>query len=813
MTAFAGPPSSGLQSITEREIQRRQHLVSEAQTQLDEALLIDGKGDHAKAAEQLMAIYKSLPDAPSAVNLKSSVRAAYAEAACAEASNLLNKAEYARAQEMIDSVLDDDVDPKNPQALKLKKRSADPDRYPPALTPRHLENADKVNRLLVTAGSATDLGDYDKAISAYHDALRIDPYNVAARRGLEKVENHKSEYFDSARDQKRATAMNEVSKGWEHAVPPSTDLANLFNSSAGGGTVTKGAREKLETKLRTTVIPKAEFNGATLEEVIEYLRVTSRSNDPQGVGIGFVLNVEPETKARAITLTLKELPLEEVLRYICEMSGTSYRVEDHAVTIFSLSQKATTLIQKTYKVPPDFIQKSEVAPAAANDPFAAKPANAGAGTGLTRMGAKEFLESRGVVFPDGGGASFSGASSTLTVRTTADSLNLVDVLVGSALEATPKQAKITVRVVEVSQNNLNELGFDSTLGQFNLPGSNRIFGSGGTVGNQGDPNLFPPADGNILSAGLRSTGGLASLNGIDAQIANSKGSGDAPSTDARSPTQFSLAGVFTDPQFQVAIRSLEQKKGTDIMNLPSVVTKSGQKASIRSVRQFPYPTEYDPPQITQNVGGGNGRRGGGGTSALAIVSFTGQLLFGQTSTSGGGAPVVPATPTAFEVRELGMILDVEPNISADGRTVEISIAPSMTEFEGFINYGSDIKATAAGNIVTTYNQGVTSVSRPPTYTQPNKILQPVFRKSALGAPVVVNVYDGSTITLGGLVTERTGDIADKVPMIGDIPLVGRLWQSKVRQTEKKAIMFFVTVEVLDPAGQRINPTHATASAQ
>ena len=809
MTAFAGAPSSGLQSITEREIQRRQQLVSDAQTQLDEAILIDSKGEHAKAAEQLMTIYKSLPDAPSAVVLKNSVRAAYANAACAEASDLLAKAEYARAQEMIGSVLDPQVDPKNEMALRLKKRSADPDRYPPALSPQHLANADKVNRLLVSAGSYTDLGDYNKAIAAYQEALHLDPYNVAARRGLDAVEGRKGEYFDTARDQKRASALNEVSKGWEHAVPPSTDLSNLFNSSAGGGSVTKGGREKLETKLRTTIIPKAEFNGATLEEVIEYLRVTSRSNDPQGTGIGFVLNVEAETKARAITLTLKDVPLEEVLRYICEMSGTAYRVEENAVSIFSLSQKAMTLIQKTYKVPPDFIQKSEVAPAAAADPFAANPGGAPATSGLTRMGAKEFLESRGVVFPDGGGASFSSANSTLTVRATADNLNLIDVLVGSAMEATPKQAKITVRVVEIAQTNLNELGFDSTLGQFNIPGSDRSFGTGGTVGNQGAPALFPGGNGNIVSAGLRSVGALASINGIDAQIAQSKGSGDPAGTDARSPTQFSLAGVFTDPQFQFAIRSIEQKKGTDILNLPSVVTKSGQKASIRSVREFPYPTEFDPPQIPQQVG--NTNQNGGGTSSLALL-FNGVLQFGQTSTSNNGAPVIPATPTAFEVKELGMVLDVEPNISADGRTVEVSIAPSFTEFEGFINYGSDIKATASGNIVTTYNQGITSVTQPPSYTQPNKILQPVFRKSALGSPVVVNVYDGSTITLGGLVTERNGDVSDKVPFIGDLPLVGRLWQSKVRQTEKKALMFFVTVEVLDPAGQRVNQPQATASA-
>ena len=152
-----------------------------------------------------------------------------------------------------------------------------------------------------------------------------------------------------------------------------------------------------------------------------------------------------------------------------------------------------------------------------------------------------------------------------------------------------------------------------------------------------------------------------------------------------------------------------------------------------------------------------------------------------------------------------MVLDVEPNISADGKSVEVAVTPTFTEFEGFIDYGSDI-TNSVGTTTTTFINGLSSTSRPPTYVQDNDLLQPVFKKNS--TTTAVTVYDGSTIVIAGLVDQRTIDIKDKVPVIGDIPLVGRLWQSKVKETTKKNLIFFLTVDVIDPAGQRVNQVSA-----
>lgn len=49
------------------------------------------------------------------------------------------------------------------------------------------------------------------------------------------------------------------------------------------------------------------------------------------------------------------------------------------------------------------------------------------------------------------------------------------------------------------------------------------------------------------------------------------------------------------------IRALNQKKGVDLLSSPRVTTKSGNKAQIEIIREFRYPTEFDPPQLGVRV--------------------------------------------------------------------------------------------------------------------------------------------------------------------------------------------------------------------
>jgi general secretion pathway protein D len=231
---------------------------------------------------------------------------------------------------------------------------------------------------------------------------------------------------------------------------------------------------------------------------------------------------------------------------------------------------------------------------------------------------------------------------------------------------------------------------------------------------------------------------------------------------------FGLAGVFTNPQFQVVIRALNQKKGLDLLSAPSVTTKSGQRAIIEVIRELRYPRTYTAPQVP-SISGGN-------DSSVNV------------------AVVTPTTPQDWETRNTGVTLEVEPVVGGDATTIDLNLVPSVVEFDGFINYGSPIFG-----INTSSAQAITG---PRVLLTDNVINQPVF--STRKVTTSVNVYDGQTVVLGGLMREDVQKTEDKVPIIGDIPLVGRAFRSNVEQHTKKNLVIFVTARIITPAGVPLN---------
>ncbi|MGF1656819.1 MAG: type II secretion system protein GspD [Verrucomicrobiales bacterium] len=366
---------------------------------------------------------------------------------------------------------------------------------------------------------------------------------------------------------------------------------------------------------------------------------------------------------------------------------------------------------------------------------------------------------------------------------------MVDQLIEQITLLRPRMVEIEAKFVEISQNDYKELSFDWLLGQFNLgSGSDpRTFAGGGTQGPvrgatgdfAGDFPFVDPSTGQAvgnfpLTSGNRTgTGplGAISSNAIDALLFQTP-SGIASGT-------FALAGVFTDPQFQMVVRAIDQKKGVDLLSAPRVVTKSGNRAVIEIIREFIYPTSFSPPELPQEV-------------SLSSPTRTTTIVDGIPFITGGDGgsqafPVTPATPETFETRNTGVTLEVEPIVGPDGYTVELTLQPNVTEFEGFINYGSPI--IAGGEVITD-----------------NVINQPIFSTRKVNTSVTI--WDGQTVSLGGLIREDVQKVEDKVPLLGDIPIAGRLFRNTVEQHLKRNLIIFVTARLIDPAGQPIRLSEA-----
>src|SRR5207244_11123546 len=157
--------------------------------------------------------------------------------------------------------------------------------------------------------------------------------------------------------------------------------------------------------------------------------------------------------------------------------------------------------------------------------------------------------------------------------------------------------------------------------------------------------------------------------------------------------------------------------------------------------------------------------------------------------SAASFPVTPTTPTAFETRNTGVTLEVEPVVGPDGVTIDLNLVPQVVEFEGFINYGSPIK-TVQPTLLGTTAQAVVLTD--------NVINQPIF--SARKVTTSVSVWDGQTVVLGGLMREDVQKVEDRTPFLGDIPMLGRLFRTNVDQHITRTLIIFVSVRLLTPLG-------------
>lgn len=108
----------------------------------------------------------------------------------------------------------------------------------------------------------------------------------------------------------------------------------------------------------------------------------------------------------------------------------------------------------------------------------------------------------------------------------------------------------------------------------------------------------------------------------------------------------------TGADWRKAIEKLVKESKGKVTGSISITTKSGQRASAESVKELTYATEFDP------------AKGRAANAPNAPKSITGTDV---------------PTPTAFEMRPVGIRLEVEPTVSPDGKIIDLNIAPEVTE--------------------------------------------------------------------------------------------------------------------------------------
>ena len=732
------------------------------------------------------------------------------------ANHLISRGQFNDAQSVAKTILSAKYNPNYKPAAQLLSKLEQNGYFNKSLTPNLADKIDQTEFILQQAIGYADTGRYDLAAKRYEEALNLDPYNKTARKGLENITNQRTKYYNPSFNESRGRMLWLTERTWER--PPRQSRV-LDRSTEGVTKITNSSKDAINRKLNGTIIQKIDLQDATIREVVDYLKQKSReldtsTDDPQKKGVNIVINLpvpqpppgEPQPQDQAptntptentkVSLSLNSVPLIVAIQYLAEQAKIKYKIDPFAISLIQLDENTEALLTREFRVKPDFIpsdsDSEESSPQAGN-----KIAGGNQDRIKGSKNATKHLKNQGIPFPEGAFAQYIPIGNKLIVRNTQGSLDFISAMVDSEMGMSPVLVEIESKFVEITQNNLKELGFDWLLGpvkigDYQSAGGSRPYGQ--ELNSEYYKNFpFGQTGMNPITAANRSGIGTSVNSAITASNLDSLLQNIPTGSNLASPGMFGLTGLLNNAQFQLVIRALNQKKGVDLMSAPKVTTKSGVKATIKIVREFPYPTEFTPaevPKATQGVSISQQPNG-----ATTITTGNTQNATQQNSqiitTS---SPVTPSTPTTFENRDIGVTLEVEPTVGPDNYTVDLDLSPEVVEFEGFINYGSPVIGPSFTGLTSSNLSGIETVT-----ITPNVINQPIF--GVRKVKTNVSVWDGQTVALGGLMREDVQKVEDKVPLLGDIPLAGRLFRSNVEQKIKKNLIIFVTARLMDAQGK------------
>ena len=846
-TSAVGPTAvigdSSQTSIDAREKARRKAKMDAALQLLQEGRSAYEAKKYTRALEKFQNAWAEIPKAPATVKWQEHIIDCIGDASIAVSMEYAKIGRYDEAEQLLLDVLS--RDPKNRLAARRLEELRDPIRNNPALTPEHVKNVEEVQRLLTLGWGYYNLGDLDAAYDSFNQVLEIDKYNSAARRGQEAVSKRRMVYYESARDAFRARALAEVDASWQEALPK--EIADIEFGGAVTETLSPNQLRN-EEMLSSMRVSEVVLQEAPMAEALDILRAEAKKNnmtlnfiferpkaapapapapaadedevdedegDEDSEG-GSEESVAPAPLAQApaeamITeLKVSDVSGKDLLDLMCADAGCQYRIEDNAIVVYQTGS-SEKMFRRQWKVAPSFFKsRSDGEEEELFDEDTGMSAAA-----PKKLEPKSVLLSAGVTFPRGAEARYSEATGMLTVTNTPENLDAVEDAIAEFRRNMPQMVKVSTKFIEVSQTNEEELSFDWVVNPFSINNSGNTYvgGVNGTSSNPlRKPGDFVTSGGNayannysgngswpissnttnatdaitngLVTGGLRSGSSALSASQLDTLLSN--GSIGSSAATSPAPGILSLTGIFDSGSYQMIMRGLSQKKGVDVMSAPSLVSRPGgvewspepdplasdqggdnNCAKIEMIRRFVYPSAYDAPQIQSNSGNNNNDNN---TAGLPIAA--------------------PANPSEWSVEEVGIMMRFKvAEFDTDADIIKFEqFEIRVVDFEGFINYGSPITAGIANN---------TSIEHI-TLTD-NRIDMPVFSRRYVNSNPCI--YDGYTIAVGGMIEDNVQKVEDRVPVFGDLPLIGQFFRSNAESHIRRNLVVFVTAEKIDPTGK------------
>lgn len=215
------------------------------------------------------------------------------------------------------------------------------------------------------------------------------------------------------------------------------------------------------------------------------------------------------------------------------------------------------------------------------------------------------------------------------------------------------------------------------------------------------------------------------------------------------------AGGSKNINLFLTIRAIDRAERAEVITMPRLTTLSGMPASLQIGDERSFPSDYDDPEVEINSNGN---------------TFT----------------YTPPAPD-FETEQVGLQFNITPTV-INMRTVDVVFKTSLKKFIGWSNYDYTIKI------------GKMFESIADTSTQNIQPKQKMADFAERRIETNVQVYDGESVVIGGVLQDETEKIDDKYPLLGDLPLIGRLFTDRYNSSTKANLMIFVTARIMDGNG-------------
>lgn len=614
------------------------------------------------------------------------------------------------------------------------------------------------------------VGEYDLAKKELSSVMAVDPENTEAIRLLHKIALKRFDRSSMELEATRSDMMRDVRDTWN----PRDYVVSIPQPGKGQGRadpskLSGGRRSEIMEKMQKIIIPEIDFRQANIHDVIDFLQEQSVLADPEPdptgrKGVNIILHIGETGGGQAprasaadpfadaiedvglgaasevpmITFTARYISLLEALKIVTKVADLKFRIEESVVMIVPLNAAESDIIVRTYNVLPTVEEKITTVGAEIGG-----GGGGGFGGDFQPMGAGGLgVEATNwKEFFSGMGVQWPENSSIKYVRSIGKLVvaNTADNL--TVFEQVLNELNVTPRQIEIEARfvEVEQTDLDSLGFEWMLNDQWEIATKAGQGGVMGAGRQRVVMDGNSAGGGF--TRGLRFSDALPAGLG------------AVADDVMTVRSVLTNPELGLVMHLLEQKGNTDLLSSPKITTKSGQEAVIKVVTEYIYPTEFTVTPITATASGGSG---------------TAQIVGGVVE------------PGGFETREVGVILSVLPEVSPEGQMINLTMTPEVVSEPEWHEYGS-VYTDANGN------------------EQRLNMQQPFFHTRTISTSI--SIYNNATVVMGGMITELRIDVDDKVPFLGDIPILGRLFRSRYDHSVKRNLLIFVTARLVDPSGR------------